>query len=60
MQNSNLELVKEMSQHDGNTESLEHPADDKLIELSDDERELREAFDRDVGKVRLVLVVSPT
>jgi hypothetical protein len=49
-----------MSQHDGNTESLEHPADDKLIELSDDERELREAFDRDVGKVRLVLVVSPT
>ena len=33
---------------------------DNLIALSDDERELKEAFNRDVGNVRLVLVLSPT
>lgn len=35
-------------------------ASDKLIALSDGERELKEAFNRDVGNVRLVLVLSPT
>lgn len=54
------ELVEEMNQHDGNTESREQPVDDKLIEFSGDERELKEAFNRDVGNVRLVLIVSPT
>jgi len=33
---------------------------DKLIELSDDELELKEAFNRDIGNIRLVLVLSPT
>ena len=33
---------------------------DNLIVLSDEERELKEAFNRDVGNVRLVLVLSPT
>ena len=33
---------------------------DKLIALSDAERELKEAFNRDVGNVRLILVLSPT
>jgi thiol:disulfide interchange protein DsbD len=33
---------------------------DKLIGLSDDERELKEAFNRDGGMVRLILVLSPT
>ena len=33
---------------------------DQLIGLSDDERELQEAFNRDRGNVRLVLVLSPT
>ncbi len=33
---------------------------DKLITLSNDERELKEAFNRDVGNVRLVLVLAPT
>ena len=35
-------------------------AGDKLIGLSDGERELKEAFNRDIGNVRLVLVLSPT
>ena len=33
---------------------------DELIGLSDGERELKEAFKRDRGNVRLVLVLSPT
>lgn len=33
---------------------------DNLIILSDEERELKEAFNRDVGNVRLILVLSPT
>ncbi len=33
---------------------------DKLIALSDGERELKEAFNGDTGKVRLVLVLAPT
>ncbi len=35
-------------------------AGDELIGLSNDERELQEAFNRDRGNVRLVLVLSPT
>jgi len=33
---------------------------DQLIELSVDEETLKEAFNRDLGKVRLVLVLAPT
>ena len=35
-------------------------ASDKLIALSDGEQELKAAFNRDVGKVRLVLLLAPT
>ncbi len=34
--------------------------DDKLIELSNDERQLKEAFNLDIGYVRLILLLSPT
>jgi thioredoxin-like negative regulator of GroEL len=33
---------------------------DNLIVLSDDESELKERFNRDVGNMRLILVLSPT
>ena len=33
---------------------------DSIIELSDDEMELREAFNKAEGKVRLLLILSPT
>jgi hypothetical protein len=33
---------------------------DGLVALSDGERELREAFNGDDGRVRLVLILSPT
>ena len=36
------------------------PPGDGLADLSADGRELREAFDRDAGKVRLVFLLSPT
>ena len=32
----------------------------KLIELSRDDRQLKQAFNRDVGNVRLLLILSPT
>ena len=35
-------------------------ASDELIALSADEHKLKEAFNRDVGKVRLVVVLAPT
>ena len=35
-------------------------ASNKLIALSDGEQELKEAFNRDAGKVRLVLLLAPT
>ena len=44
-------LLKEVA-----TESI----GDNLIALSEGERELKEVFNRDVGNVRLVLVLSPT